>query len=482
MKKLIALLFALLTPLFLFPLSACGEKEENLSSYVIEATYDADGGTLTATADFTFYNDLGNEIACLKFHLWGNAYRKGAAYAPVSDAYTAKAYYAGASYGSMTVENVENCASWDIGGEDEDILCVNLLSPVYPDQTANVKISYTLTLAKVNHRTGITASAVNLGNFYPVLCNYSREGFEETPYYSCGDPFVSACANYEVTLTIPQEYTAATSGKEVKSVGTGEKKICSYTLENARDFAAVLSDRFDVVSRETDGVLINYYYYDDDSPQTKLNVAADSLSYFSDTFGSYAYPTLSVVQTGFCMGGMEYPALTMISDALEASGAIYTIAHENAHQWWYAMVGSDQVNSSWQDEGLAEYSSLMFFEKNPNYGLTRTAMVGAATKAYRAFYSVYNQLFGDADTSMERSLKDFISDYEYANVAYNKGLLLFETLRQTVGDDGFAAALKNYCKENRFLVASPESLYAAFLKYGDVEGIFDSYILGKIII
>lgn len=482
MKKLFVLLLVAVTALLTLPLTACDKGSDNLSEYVIEVNYDPDDGVLKGSVAFTFYNDLENEINDLKFNLWGNAYRKGALYSPVSDAYTAKAYYAGASYGSMTVENVENCASWDIGGEDETILCVNLLSPVYPEQTVKIVITYTLTLAKVNHRTGVTAKAVNLGNFYPILCRYTREGFSETPYYSCGDPFVSECANYTVTLTFPRGYTAATSGNLTQESEAGDNKICRYSLSRARDFAVVLSDRFETVTRKVSGVTVSYYYYDDTSPQTKLNVAADSLQYFSDTFGEYAYSTLSVVQTGFCMGGMEYPALTMISDNIETNGAIYTVVHENAHQWWYAMVGSDQVNNSWQDEGLAEYSSLMFFENNPNYGLTRTSMIGAATKAYRAFYSVYNQIFGDADTSMQRSLKDFISDYEYANVAYNKGMLLFDAVRRSVGDDKFVSALKTYFKENRFKIASPEALTACFARSSDVEGIFESYVQGKIII
>ena len=163
----------------------------------------------------------------------------------------------------------------------------------------------------------------------------------------------------------------------------------------------VLSDKFETLSLTEGGVQINYYYYSDTNPQTSLTVAAESLSYFSKTFGAYAYPTLSVVQTGFCQGGMEYPGLTMISDACDAATALYTIVHENAHQWWYAAVGSDQFNNGWQDEGLAEYSSLMFFENTPEYGLTRTGMLGSATKAYRAFYSVYNQIFGDADNDNE---------------------------------------------------------------------------------
>ena len=96
------------------------------------------------------------------------------------------------------------------------------------------------------------------------------------------------------------------------------------------------------------------------------------------------------------------------------------------------MVGSDQLNCAWQDEGLAEYSSLMFFENHPNYSFTRTGIVGSATKAYRAYFSVYNQIFGEADTTMNRHLSKYESEYEYSNIAYNKGLIMFDMLRQSI--------------------------------------------------
>jgi aminopeptidase N len=179
---------------------------------------------------------------------------------------------------------------------------------------------------------------------------------------------------------------------------------------------------------------------------------------------------------------MEYPALTMISDSLDEASALYTVVHENAHQWWYAMVGSDQVNYSWQDEGLAEYSSLLFFENTPNYGITRTGMLGSATKSYRAFYSVYNQIFGDADTTMNRPLNKFISEYEYVNIAYNKGLLMFEAVRTAMGDEKFFAGLRDYFSTCLYQIATPEHLIAAFVKKADVEGVFSSFLDGKIII
>lgn len=463
--------------------SACKKKTVNVSEYDIAVTYDSQTRTLTGKADFTYFNNTDNEISDLKFNLYGNAFRENAKYKPVSQSYSSKAYYDGVNYGGMSIDSVENCAAWNVGGEDENILTVTLLNAVYPEQNVKITISYKLTLAKVNHRTGVTANTVNLGNFYPILCAYSTEGFTECNYYYCGDPFLSECANYKVALTMPKEYTAAASGKLLSETTTSDCKKCCYSLNCARDFALVLSDKFKTVTQNVNGVDVNYYYYADANPQTALTAACESIEYFGETFGKYVYPTLSVVQTGFCYGGMEFPALTMISDELSDDVNTYTIVHENAHQWWYAMVGSDQLNCPWQDEGLAEYSCLMFFENHPSYSFTRTGLVGTATKSYRSYYTVYNQIFGEANTSMNRNLKEYESEYEYSNIAYNKGLIMFDMLRQSVGDDKFTAGLKKYYEKNVYKLASCDDLFGCFIGGGnDVEGFFDAFIQGKIVI
>ena len=156
MKRFICFCLAAATTAAAFTLTACGKEKPRANEYDILASYDAETKTLTGTVGFTYYNDTDNEIGDLKFNLYGNAFREGSAFKPVSQSYTDSAYYAGASYGSMTVESVENCAGWNIGGEDENILTVTLHSPIYPDESTKVTISYTLELAKVNHRTGVT--------------------------------------------------------------------------------------------------------------------------------------------------------------------------------------------------------------------------------------------------------------------------------------------------------------------------------------
>lgn len=482
-KKFICILLVVCAAAMSTVFTACAKESTAASKYDIIAIYDSENRKLSGTVNFTYYNSTENEIKDLKFNLYGNAFREGAKHAPVSSAYTNKAYYDGVNYGSMTVQEVENCTGWNVGGEDENILTVTLLTPVYPEESVQISITYTLELAKVKHRTGVTKNTVNLGNFYPVLCAYSQEGFVECPYYSCGDPFLSECADYTVTVDLPAAYTAATSGKLENESTAGERVKRTYSVKNARDFAMVLSDKFEVATQNVNGVQVSYYYYSDTSPQVSLTAACESVKYFSQTFGNYVYPTLCVVQTGFCYGGMEYPALTMISDELDSDNNVYTIVHENAHQWWYAMVGSDQINCAWQDEGLAEYSSLMFFENHPSYAFTRTGLLGSATKSYRAYYTVYNQIFGEADTSMNRHLKDYESDYEYTNIAYFKGLIMFDMLRQAIGDDKFAAGLKNYFEGNVFKIASCDDLFGCFINGGnDLEGFFNSFTEGKIVI
>ena len=463
------------------PLSACSEKTEE-TSYDISVVYDGDG-TLSGTERVTYYNDTGDSLSELKFNLYANAYRQDALYKPVSETHRTKAYYNGTSYGNIDILTVTGGGSWQVCGEDENILSVALNGALAAGNSVTLDIEYKITLAEVEHRTGVCKSSVNLGNFYPVLCAYKDGAFYECIYYSDGDPFLSECADYTVTVDMPEGYTCASSGMAAYDKTANGRRICRYELANARDFALVLSDKFNVISREAEGVTVSYYYYDDDNAEAKLTAAADSLSYFTSCFGAYVYPTLAVVQTGFVIGGMEYPALTMINDDLSSDEAILTIVHENAHQWWYAMVGSNQISDAWQDEGLAEYSTALFFENNSGYPYTLTGLVNSATSAYRAYYTVYNQIFGNADTTMSRSLKDFVSVYEYVNIAYNKSMIMFNYLRQSVGDDKFFGALQSYYDSNIYKIAAPQNLLDCFYSTGvDLESFFDSFLNGKVVI
>ncbi len=470
------------TFIFCIFLSSCKNSQVDLCEYDIKAEYEQ--GELTGTVDFVYVNNTGDEISTIKFNLYGNAYRRDAKYKPVSTLYEKSAYYQGLSYGSMGVTSVTgNVKDYFITGLDENILQVNFEKPVSHREKTEICIEYFLKLANVNHRTGITQHTVNLGNFYPILCVYENGQFYECEYYFNGDPFYSECANYNVELKVDGQYVVASSGVQKESHIDGNKTTYKMSLESARDFALVLSTEFNIVKQVSNGVELSYYFYNDENIQQNMKVIVDSFNYFNNTFGNYPYLTLSVVQTGFCYGGMEYPTLTMISDECNGEDALTTIVHENAHQWWYSVVGNNQLESSFLDEGLTEFSTVMFFNDAEEYNIKGQTRIDNAIKSYKAYFSIYNQIFGEVDTTMNRKVNEYLSEYEYSNISYNKGILLFNSVYQLLGEDKFKNSLRNYYESYSYKVSTVEGLIDCFKSQNkEVKSIFESYINGSVVI
>jgi len=484
MKRLSAYALAFLFALITFPtLFSCKKKTEVYSRYEITAEYIPESRTLAGAVKLNFENGTDNEISLLKFNLYPNAYRQDALYKPVSSARAQAAYYAGESYGEMVVSSVNGCKGWEVMGEDENILYVYLERSLYPGDRVVLDVGFITKLAEVNHRTGVTKHAVNLGYFFPMLCGFKNGGFYECVYYSDGDPFYADCADYKLSLTLPKEYIAAGSGEITGERILESKKEYTMSASNARDFALTLSKDYRILSEKVGDCEVRYYYYADEAPQKSLDTAVECFRYFEKTFGEYPYPVYSLAETGFCYGGMEYTGLSVLSDSLEEEDRARVIVHETAHQWWAIGVGSDQIENAWQDEGLAEYSALLFFENYEKYGFTREGLVAQALREYRSYYDAYGSVLGRADTSMVRHLKDYISEYEYRCLAYDKSVVMFDALRKSVGDKKFISSLKRYYGDNLFRMTTAHSLIGSFEKGGlDVAGFFDSFLHGKAIL
>ena len=258
------------------------------------------------------------------------------------------------------------------------------------------------------------------------------------------------------------------------------KKEYTVSALNVRDFAMVLSKKYKVLQTEVGGKRLLYHYYADQDAQATLDAVKEAFAYFEKAFGKYPYSTYTLAETSLCFDGMEYPCLAMLSDGLTGVERIRAAVHETAHQWWYAAVGSDSVENAWQDEGLAEYSALLFFDAHEKYGLTRDALVAECLREYRSYYDVYGSVLGRTETRMTRHLKEFISDYEYRCLSYDKAVIMFDTLRKSVGDKKFFAGLKKYYSENLYSNATVGSLIGGFERCGvDAHGFFDGFLSGK---
>lgn len=495
MKKA-KIMFFLLTFVFIMPLvlCACGKEEAKLNNFNLDLVYDQANHVLSGREEVTYLNTSDNLLQKLEFHLYPNAFRENAKNKVVTIDNETDAYPNGKSFGGITIDTVtttinneEKQLDFEIGGEDENLLIVPLETAIYPDEFANLTITFKVQLANINHRLGYGQNVTNFGNFYPIACVYQDgKGFYEDLYHSNGDPFYSDCANYNVKLSYPNNLTLATSGQVVKEEDKNGQKICQIKGDKIRDFAFCLSDNFNKIEKKVGNTLVQYYGYSNDENLSRcIDISAAALKYFSETFGSYPYSNLAVVKTNFIHGGMEYPNLVMISDTCQSQEEEdYVIVHEIAHQWWYGMVGNDEYNHPWLDESLTEYSTLMFFEKQAEANFDYNTLVKSATSNYKFFVEVYTKILGDVDTSMDRPLDKFNTQPEYVNCVYTKGIVMYHTLREMVGQKKFEKALQKYFEKYKFKNAAPEHLIASFSSSTghNLEGFFLSFINGTAIV
>jgi hypothetical protein len=485
-KKIALVLVVLLA----FMASACRTEVQRaskpLSTYTIKAAYDEFNHAVTAKQKIKYVNNYDVPLKELKLHLYPNAFRESAKIKPVRDEDFSIAYPNGASSGDIIINDVfvaGKKAEFNIGGEDRNVLTIKFPAALYPGASFTIEFDFILRLANTPHRLGWTDKCVNLGNWFPIACVYRDGGFATYAYYPNGDPFYSESANFYIELTLDSDFFVAATGRNTGTKLQGKTKTLNYEALAVRDFAFVLSKEFSSVSAPAGNVMVTYFYYDDSNPEIYLKAAIDAVNTYSKLFGQYPYPHLNVVKTPFIYGGMEYPCLIYISDKITRQESfIEVIVHETAHQWWYSLVGNDQVRHAWMDEGLTEYTTSLFYEKNPSYNQDITTRIMNALQSYLVYVEMHKNVHGEVDTSMNRPSYAYKTEQEYVYMTYVKGELMFYNIRNIIGDKAFFDSLKRYFDRHKFKLAKPEDLIGAFEDSSkkDLEGIFDAWLEGKV--
>ena len=469
MKKFLLLLVIVC----LVPCFGCNKQDLENSCYKIYAEY-LDNGVIGAHLSFDYVCDIKDGTDVLKFNLFTNAFRKDASITPIEDNISV--------YGETEIISVKEKGEdlkFEICGSDKNILKVELGKIICYGEKITVDIDFGLVLPSGNFRYCKGESTVNLGNWFPMLCVYDNGAFYECEYYAIGDPFYSEVADFKVEMLVPSKMVVASSAKASSCDVSGDKTLYSYELKNARDFALVLSEKFSVISEKSGSVTVNYYYYDDSEPEKTLEVTKKSLEYFSATFGNYPYDEFSVCQSNFSEGGMEYPGLVYINDTLNLANKLYTAVHETAHQWWYGVVGNNQLTEAYLDEGLTEYSTAIFFDENKEFNISSALIFENARKSASMYGEILQSVGKETDYKMVKHLKDFSGNLEYVNTAYNRPLTMMKTIEDAIGRDKVKTVLKKYYETYKFKTVTTNELLENFSL---AKKLLSSYIEGKAVV
>ncbi len=426
--------------------------------YIIDAQLDTHVMALTGRETVKYTNTADVPLKEIYFHLYPNAF-KAQSIAPFPKDEMGLAYPDGFSPGYMDILGVKvrnKETRFDIDGIN---MKVSLPGELMPGRSTSITINFMVKLPPSDGRFGYGKNTIRLANWYPIVSMYGKDGWNKDPYYATGDPFYSETAKYTVRLTAPSEYSVASTGT-AKTEENKTNKMWYINADKVRDMAVVLSDKFKVKSTSVGGTKVNSYYFGDDKiGERSLKYAADALEYYSRTFGRYPYPEYDVVEADFYIGGMEYPQLSMIDRTIYSKNNIFVleqiIAHETAHQWWYGVVGNNEVKEPWLDEALTEYSTMQYFREF--YG---SELSNRFWKAYEQFADKY----ADSKRKVTDPVNKFTNDTEYSAIVYEKGALGFKKIEDAVGRDNFIKGLKMYYKQNMYKNVSADDLIEAISK------------------
>ncbi len=456
----------------------------NMDRYAIDATLDVKQATLTCTQQVIYRNRTGQAQDMLYFHAYANAFKREET-SPIAEPALIEAAYGkqGFNPGEIAFAEVRvdgAPVAFALAGDDETILRVPV-GNLAVDATVRIDMAYTIRVPKVGFRFGTRENVWSFGNVFPIAAIYEDGAWRLDSYGKIGDPFYSACANYEVTLRAPKGYLAAATGALVAQdkQPDGATQFRWEALA-VRDFAMTVSNKYKLAERTESGVRISAYAMSDKLAKRSAEIAAQALAVYADLTGEpYPYQTLTLAASeigGY--GGMEYPGFAMIDmgqyeERKVKDGSLeMVIAHEVAHQWWYALVGSDQIRAPWLDEALTEYSAMRYFERIYGQEIFDALFAQRVESAMRVTVPSDRTIAAEADR--------FSSLAEYSLVVYRRGAGMMLGLKDALGEDMFREVLRRYIGTYRFGFGTREGFTRIVneVSGADWSGYLDDYLDG----
>ena len=353
-----------------------------------------------------------------------------------------------------------------------EYLKVLLPSECKAGERLTLNIDFLTQLANAPSRLGVAKEVVNLACFYPLACVFNGE-YVKQPYSEIGDPFYSDFCDMRVNLTLPSIMSVACGFRPIGIENMGEKTTYCYEMSNVKNFCCALSDKYNIVSSKWNNTQVNYYYYNDENPEEKLQIVTDCLGFLSENIGQYPYLVLTIAQSPYEFGGMEYSAFCVVGESKSANDYIYALIHEVCHQYFPISFLFNEYVSAYLDEGITEFLTQSYLEKQ-NFG-SKKAHAEYSLTLISAFNRAQSKLGNKVDGVMKKALNSFSSKEEYVTTAYYKGYLLFYKIEQTTGD--IFPYLKRVFNKYKFKELNEELFISCFGNYKkQVQKIFEENV------
>lgn len=476
-------------------------------NYKINVQLNDQEHSLKGFEEINYFNNSNDTLHFIWFHIWPNAYKNE------TTAFSEQFLKNGRKDFYFSTESEKGFInSLDFTSDNEnlkisphpkniDIIKVMLKNPLLPHKSVLISTPFYVKLPYNFSRSGHVAQDYQITQWYPKPAVYDKDGWHEMPYLDQGE-FYSEFGNYEVQITVPENYIVASTGeldnkeelehlksfgktslkeqsiyKQYQSFITNSKnkfisidsfriptsnklKTLVYKQNNIHDFAWFASKTFLV---EYDTIIINkniidvFSFFNPSSIsswQNSVEYAKAGLKKYSEWIGNYPYKIVSIVQgnKNESSGGMEYPTITLITTEEKGQDLDATIVHEVGHNWFYGMLANNERKHPWLDEGVNTFYQKRYeLEKYGSYSFTNKMSSFFRNRLPDDIEELMlNSMFKfSKDQPIETSSEDFTM-INYGLIAYIKASRWVKSLENFLGRNVFDDCMKNYFTQWQF--------------------------------
>ncbi len=319
---------------------------------------------------------------------------------------------------------------------------VKLPERLAPGEKISITMDFNTEVPIQGERFGYYLGVGMLSNWYPVIAPYDIKEKEWMEFHPSdfGDPYFFDSAFFKGhirssnNLQVISPFFPATE--------SAERTIWFDSKLPIRDLTLVYGENFSMMQKKVDDTIVQYFYH---KKRNFLDAAAESLQFYNEIYGRYPYERLVVADVPLQrLMGMEFSGMFFLSTRYRNIGE-KTLAHEVAHQYWYGLVGSDQINEAWIDESLANYSAILFLENK--YG-------------FKTYQEEINKIKRkNIGSSSLLSLQEYPSKFAYREAVYEKPIMLWDELRNYGGKERVVSLLKSIQDKYHFRRISTEALF-----------------------
>ncbi|MEN8120571.1 MAG: M1 family metallopeptidase [Bacteroidota bacterium] len=465
---------------------------QNTVDYKIDVRIKPEEKLIVGKEEITYYNNSPDNLNTIVMRLYYDVYKKGNVRA---EALKPKDIGCGVELFGVRIndENIELNNKKTVRRRGTNI-SFKLKKPLKPGESVNLQLSWKQKLPYSNGRTGAYDSTTFfIGQWYPQIAVYDDIFGWDRLDYNLRTEFYNNLANFDVKITIPEEYVLWATGTfqnpekvlptEIHSkykkafnsdevihiidstdLKNGFKTInhtWHYTAKEISNFAFAISDHYQWDAGKTNinnkNVLVSSAFPTEKAKNYSQYTAVQqkAMKHFSNDFPGIHYPYEAYTSfIGNKVSGMEYPMMANNNNASQRRAI-----HELFHSYFPMYVRTNERLWAWMDEGWARYNTTIV---NNRYFKNNKELVNV----FSVFKSQMLDVTGTiADIPLITS-SQFLADENYAYASYPLPATVYGIIHQHLGEVQFLTCYREYI--NRWAKKSPTP-YDFFYTFEDVS-------------